>query len=156
MLLFNLVFHTESYKGMEPPRKEEIQQRQDLRTPRIHLNDRQPEPFTDHTLDSTAKSIYLLSRRTPTSTATPHARKSHPAHTTQTQQGHRWSPLSQHNPVLIASGPCRTTTQTPPATALPSWGPAIMRNWGSTMDAQPASPGGSCEVRGEGAGGSDE
>ena len=77
---------------------------------------RQPAPLTDQTQDSTAKSNHKFSRRTPTTTATLHARQMHLAHTTQTHQGHRQSPPSRQNPVHVAGGLCYTTTQIPPAT----------------------------------------
>lgn len=84
-------------------------------TATVNPNDHQLAPLIDHTLDSTTKSTHESRRsRTPTSTSTLHACEMH--YTTQNQQGHQQSPLSQHNPVRFAGRPCRATTQTPPST----------------------------------------
>ena len=84
----------------------------------INPNVQQPAPATHQTLDSTPEPKHELNRRTPTSTATLHARDMRLARTTsaQTQQGHCKSPHSRHISVCVADGPCCTVTQTPPAT----------------------------------------
>ena len=104
----------------------------------VNPYDRRQVSLSDHAPDSAAESTHESSRIIATNTATLHARQMHLASTTQIQQSRLQSHVCKRNPVRGASGTCRSTTQTPPATAgtrgtpLPG-GPAIMRNWWAIM-----------------------